>query len=109
MGTRGCIEPFLTFSTGVTDDIDHARAVVLKAKHNPRVAAGMLFTVEEMDERGKAGWKAVWMDLDWDKSPQVGEAGMLKKNAALSEYMRGWDTRPLNQDDSSKSDSWCCS
>ncbi len=52
-------QTFRTFSTGITDNIDQARAVVLKAEHNPNVADGMLFTVEEMDERGKTGWKAV--------------------------------------------------
>ena len=49
------------------------------------------------------------MDMDWDKSPQVGEFVILKKNAALSEYMEGWNPRPSNKDDSSENDSlYCC-
>ncbi len=52
-----------TFSTGVTDDIDHARALILKAEHKPCVAAGILFTVER-DGRGKEGGLEGGMDGD---------------------------------------------
>jgi hypothetical protein len=45
---------FWVFSKGVTDDdIDHVRAVVLKASPSMGGTSGMLFTVEEMGEREK--------------------------------------------------------
>ncbi|KAK4249856.1 hypothetical protein C7999DRAFT_29725 [Corynascus novoguineensis] len=95
------------FSTGITDDdIDHARVVVLKANNSLYGTCGILFTVEEMDEKEKVAWKATWMDMVLFKS--AGESdldlAMTNKNHALYRHMSGWASRPLNEKGSVDSD-----
>jgi hypothetical protein len=89
------------FSTGVTeDDIDHTRAVLLKA--SPCGTGGILFTVEEMGEREKAAWKTAWMDLAPYKSPGESDVdcAMTRKNQALYQYMAGWASRHSKEKES---------
>jgi hypothetical protein len=107
---------FWTFytGTGVADDndgdIEHARAVVLKASHSPCGKGGAVFTVEEMGEKDKAGWKTTWMDVVPYK-PSAGESdvdvAMMRKNQALHRYMAAWARRPpaSNEKESLESDS----
>ncbi len=88
------------FSTGATDDdINHARAIVLKANnHSPCSAGGILFTVEEMDEKEKAEWKAVWMDMNLGKDAIESDVdfAMARKNRTLY-WHKGGAARPDNK------------
>ncbi len=87
------------FSTGITDDdIDHVRAVVLKA--GPDGAGGILFTAEEMGESDKAAWKRAWMVLAVPATPPVSDVewAMLEKNSALYRFKAGWVAPQLSSE-----------
>jgi hypothetical protein len=89
----GASNLFWAFSRGVADDdIEHTRAVVLKASCSPCSAGGIMFSVEEVGEKGKAAWKAAWMGVVLYKEPSAGESdadlAMGKKNHGLYRYIR---------------------
>ncbi|KAH6856118.1 hypothetical protein B0I37DRAFT_366605 [Chaetomium sp. MPI-CAGE-AT-0009] len=111
----GASNLFWAFSTGVTDeDISNVRAVVLKASPGPAGAGGILFTVEEMDEREKAAWKSAWEVLGpftpsppWRDGESDVDLAMERKNNALCRLKAGWVTfpRPSNEKESSEKES----
>ena len=93
------------FATGATDDdIDHVRAIVLKANDSLDKEGRIRFTVEEMDETKKAAWKAVWVGMVRYTSRQDGESevdlAMLNKNSALHRLMASWALRASNEKES---------
>ncbi|KAL2139812.1 hypothetical protein VTI28DRAFT_4667 [Corynascus sepedonium] len=80
--------------------------VVLKANNSSYGTGGILFTLEEMDEKEKVAWKATWMGMVPINSTGGSnlDLGMTNKNHALYRHMSGWASRPLNEKGSVDSD-----
>ncbi|KAK3291592.1 uncharacterized protein B0H64DRAFT_478334 [Chaetomium fimeti] len=88
-----------SFATGVTDDnVDRARAVVLKLNNHPSRPG--LFTVEELEGAEDAAWKKVLMDTEpWEETPEESavDVEMTRRNRGLYQYMRDRDVRPSDE------------